>query len=54
MDSAWGRIWVRQSRPEANPEQTQKTDLRFGWGMLSVRFGLVGTVHVLTCSLYHA
>lgn len=39
----WGRLWVRHSRPEADPERTQKSDLGFGWGLLSARLGLDST-----------
>lgn len=43
--SAWGQLWVRHSRIEADPEQTQNADPGFDWGLLSVRLGFVGTVY---------
>lgn len=43
--SAWGQFWVRHSRIEADPEQTQNADPGFDWGLLSVRLGFVGTVY---------
>lgn len=44
LGSAWVQLYVHHSKPEADPEQTQKADLGFVWSLLSVMLGLVGTV----------
>lgn len=50
--SDWGQLWVHHSTPKADPEWTQKANLRFGWGLLSVRLGLVSTVLLLNIDCF--
>lgn len=45
---------LNHSRPDRNPQQTQKADLELCWRLLSIRLGLVGTVRFMNITTMHS